>query len=114
MAEETTKTGGSSSSTVFVLIDEPGDVEKFGGPKEIDADKLGEQLRKFSDAIGRALQQCKRLAGDFELNEISLEAKLTAEFGFVLVSKAGVEGAVTLKFSRIPRLQPSTTAKAEG
>jgi hypothetical protein len=108
MAEETTD-ASTSSDTIFVLIDEPGDVEKFGGAKEIDADKLGEQLRRFSDAIGRALQQCKRLSGEFELNEISLEARLTAEFGFVLVSKAGVEGAVTLKFSRIPRPQTAGT-----
>jgi hypothetical protein len=93
----------SASNTVFVLIDEPGDVEKFGGPKQIDADKLGEQLKSFTDGIGRALQQCRRLAGEFELSEITLEAKLTAEFGFVLVSKAGVEGAVTLKFSRAPQ-----------
>jgi len=102
MAKETTDSS-ASSATIFVLIDEPGDVEKFGGPKEIDADKLGEQLRRFSDGIRRALQQCKCLAGEFELSEISLEAKLTAEFGFILVSKAGVEGAVTLKFSRVPR-----------
>jgi hypothetical protein len=113
MAEKTTQ-DLTSSSTVFVLIDEPGDVEKFGGPKQIDADKLGEQLRAFSDAIGRALQQCRRLAGEFELNEISLEAKLTAEFGFVLISKAGVEGAVTLKFSRIPRSLAPITGRAEG
>lgn len=90
----------STPATLYVLIDEPGDVEKFGGPKEIDADKLGEQLQKFSDAISRALQKCKSIAGEYELQEISLEAKLTAEFGFVLVTKAGVEGAVTLKFAK--------------
>jgi hypothetical protein len=90
----------AESRTLFVLMDEPGDVERFAGPKEIDADKLGEQLQKFGDAISRALDKCKRLAGEFELKEISLEAKLTAEFGFMLVSKAGVEGAVTLKFER--------------
>lgn len=90
----------ASSNSVYVLIDEPRDLEQFGGPKEIDADKLGEHLQKFSDAISRALEKCKSLAGQFELKEVSLEAKLTAEFGFVLISKAGVEGAVTLKFER--------------
>jgi hypothetical protein len=98
MAKKRQRPVGNQS--IFVLLDESADVEKFGGPKEIDADKLGEQLQKFGDAISRALDKCKRLAGEFELNEISLEAKLTAEFGFVFVSKAGVEGAVTLKFER--------------
>jgi hypothetical protein len=91
---------GASSDKLFVLIDEPSDVERFGGPKEIDADKLGEHLQQFSHAISRALEKCTSPAGQFELKEVSLEAKLTAEFGFVLVSKAGVEGAVTLKFER--------------
>jgi hypothetical protein len=90
----------TSFSSVYVLIDEPADLEQFGGPKEIDADKLGDHLQKFSGAISRALEKCKNLAGEFELKEVSLEAKLTAEFGFVLVSKAGVEGAVTLKFQK--------------
>jgi hypothetical protein len=90
----------TSFGSVYVLIDEPRDLEQFGGPKEIDADKLGEHLQKFGGAISRALEKCKDLAGEFELKEVSLETKLTAEFGFVLVSKAGVEGAVTLKFQR--------------
>jgi hypothetical protein len=92
----------TSSDTLYVLIDDAADVEKFGGPKEINADKLGEHLLKFSDAISRALEKCKSLAGQFDLKEVSLEAKLTAEFGFVLVSKAAVEEAVTLKFERRP------------
>ena len=90
----------ASDETVYVLVDETGDVSKFGGPKEMDADKLGEQLGKFSGAMSRALEQCKTLAGEFDLTEITLQAKLTTEFGFVLVSKAGVEGAVSLKFTR--------------
>lgn len=90
----------AAPSTLYVLIDEPGDVERFGGPREIDADKLGDHLQKFTEAVSRALEKCKRLAGQYELSEVSLEAKLTAEFGFVLVSKAGVEGAVTLKFAK--------------
>jgi hypothetical protein len=99
-SKKPTKSARSAESrTLFVLVDDE-DLQKFGGPKEIDADKLGEQLQKFGDAISRALDKCKRLAGEFELKEISLEAKLSAEFGFMLVSKAGVEGAVTLKFER--------------
>lgn len=97
---DTSQKETASSNTLYVLIDEPADIEQFGGPKEIDADKLGEHLQKFSSAISHALEKCKSLAGQFELKEVSLEAKLTAEFGFVLVSKAGVEGSVTLKFER--------------
>ena len=88
------------AQAIYVLVDEPGDVAKFGGPKEIDADKLGEHLSRFSGAISRALAQVKTLAGEFQLSEITLEAKLTTEFGFVLLSKAGVEGSVSLKFAR--------------
>jgi hypothetical protein len=89
-----------STQTVYVLMDDAESIAKFGEPKEIDVDRLGKQLQVFSNGIGRALQQCKRLAGDFALDEISLEAKLTAEYGFSLVAKAGVEGTVTLKFAR--------------
>lgn len=88
------------AESVFVLVDEPTDVSRFGGPKEIDADKLGEQFEKFSRGISKALEHCRTVAGEFELAEISLEAKLTTEFGFVLISKAGVEGAINLKFTR--------------
>lgn len=90
----------AGEETVYVLVDDTGDVSRFGGPKEMDADKLGEHLGKFSRAMSRALEQCKTLAGEFDLTEITLEAKLTTEFGFVLVSKAGVEGGVSLKFTR--------------
>jgi hypothetical protein len=99
MADVTEKETTSFSS-VYVLIDEPADVELFSGAKEIDADKLGEHLQNFSGGISRALEKCKSLAGEFELKEVTLEAKLTAEFGFVLVSKAGVQGGITLKFQK--------------
>ena len=92
--------GSVEPNSVYVLIDDANDVAQFGGPSEIDADKLGDHLKRFSDGISQALDHCKTLAGEFDLTEISIEAKLTAEFGFVLVSKAGVEGSVTMKFSR--------------
>jgi hypothetical protein len=65
----------ASFNSVYVLIDEPGNVELFSGAKEIDTDKLGEHLQKFSGAISRALEKCKNLTGEFELKEVSLEAK---------------------------------------
>ena len=34
------------------------------------------------------------MAPDYEITEICIQGKLTAEAGFALVSKAGVEGAV--------------------
>jgi len=95
--ESALDTGG----TIFVLVDDPADVAKYAGPQEIDADQLGAQLQKFSHAISQAVSHCKSIAGEFTLDEITLEAKFTAEFGFVFVSKAGVEGAVALKFSRV-------------
>ena len=87
--------------TIYVLVDDdPVGIARFAGAQEIDADKLGQQLQKFSSAISRALTQVTSLAGEFVLQEIDLEAKFTAEFGFVFVSKAGVEGSVTLHFKR--------------
>jgi hypothetical protein len=90
----------SSERPIFVLLDDAADVAKFGGPQEIDAAQLGAQLQRFSSAVSEAVSHCKSIGEEFDLTEITLQAKLTAEFGFVLVSKAGVEGAVTLKFSR--------------
>lgn len=89
----------TQTETLYVLLDDPEDVEQFGSPKEIDAERLGEQLKKFTSGISRALSSCV-IAGEFPLTEIELKAKLTTEFGFILVSKAGVEGAVTLRFTR--------------
>ena len=41
----------ASFNSVYVLIDEPGDLALFSGAQEIDTDKLGEHLQKFSGAI---------------------------------------------------------------
>jgi hypothetical protein len=90
----------NDEKTIYVLVDDPADVSKFSGVKEIDADQLGQQLQKFSDAVSQAVSHCKKIAGDFQLEEITLEAKFSAEFGFMFVSKAGVEGSVTLRFAR--------------
>jgi hypothetical protein len=89
--------------SIYVLLDEPDSIAEFGGPVQIDADRLGDQLQAFTEAMSRAFSRCHLLAGEFMLTEIELEAKLTAEFGFMFVSKAGVEGAVTLKFARRDR-----------
>ena len=48
-------------ASVFVLIEDSEDVAKFGGPKEIDVDTLGEQLRRFSEGMSRAISRCKSL-----------------------------------------------------
>lgn len=90
-------TGGD---VIWVLLDAPegGDLSRYAGPMQIDAEKLGEHLRSFTSAVSKALEKCKSLAGEFELSEVAIEAKLSAEAGFVLVSKAGVEGTVGFKF----------------
>lgn len=92
--------GDRNGNTIFVLLDDPDDVAAFAGPKEIDVDKLGDQLKRFTEAISKALERCRSVGGQYDLAEIVLEAKLTAEVGFALVSKAGVEGTVSLKFAR--------------
>jgi hypothetical protein len=92
----------TEGDVIWVLLDAPegGDLSRYAGPVQIDAEKLGKHLRSFTSAVSRALEKCKSLAGEFELLEVMIEAKLSAETGFVLVSKAGVEGTVGFKFGR--------------
>lgn len=90
---------------VWVLLDAPAgakdqDLMSYGGPQRIDVAKLGEHLQSFTSAMTEVLKKVKTLAGDFELSEVSLQAKLTAEVGFVLITKAGMEGAIDLKFAK--------------
>ncbi len=56
-------------------------------------------IESFTTDMSTALQSCRRLPGDFELSEVTLEAKLDLEVGFLLVAKGGVGGTVSLKFA---------------
>jgi hypothetical protein len=92
----------AESDVIWVLLDAPegGDLSRYAGPVQIDAEKLGEHFRSFTSAVSKALESCRSLAGEFELSEVAIEAKLSAEVGFALVSKAGVEGVVGFKFEK--------------
>jgi hypothetical protein len=98
-----------NEDVIWVLLDAPegGDLSRYAGPVQIDAEKLGEHLRTFTGAVSKALRSCRTLAGEFELTEVTLEAKLSAEVGFALVSKAGMEGTVSFKFEKEKRSEKS-------
>lgn len=97
-----TKTNDTDKDMIWVLLDAPagGDLSHYAGPLQISVDKLAEHLQAFTAAISKSLGKCKSLAGEFELSEVSIEAQLSAETGFTLVSKAGVEGTIGFKFSK--------------
>src|SRR5690242_10987164 len=62
---------------------------------------LERNLNSLALAIQNLLANLPQV-GQFTLNEVSLEAEITAEAGFALVgtSKLAGKGAVTLKFTR--------------
>jgi len=97
-----TNQSNTEGEVIWVLLDAPedGDLARYAGPVQIDAQKLKQHFQSFTSVIAKALEGCKPRKGDFELSEIAVEAKLTAEAGFALVSKAGVEGTVGFKFER--------------
>ena len=62
-------------------------------------DVLNKNLQSVSEAMLDALAGMKSV-GDFRLEEVSLQAEITAEGGVQLIgtSKIGAKGAITLKF----------------
>ena len=99
------RTKASQTVTIWVLLDGPQDADlaRYAGPLQIDVEKLGEHFETFTKAISKAIEKCSQPLGtksQYELTEIALEAKLSAEVGFTLVSKGGVEGTIGFKFER--------------
>ena len=89
------------SESIWVLTEETGgDLAQYAGLLEIGAEKLKEHMENFSKAISTMVTGAQVMAGEYELGEITLKVSLSAEKGFVLVSKAGVEGALELKFMK--------------
>jgi hypothetical protein len=90
---------------IWILMDadDSGDLAEYSGPVKIDAKKLGEHLEKFTSSMSKALDKCKSIDKEYELSEVTIDVKLSAEAGFVLVSKAGVEGTIGLKFIKNKR-----------
>lgn len=67
--------------------------------KLIPVEALKKNLQSVSEAMLEALAGMKSV-GDFRLEEVSLQAEITAEGGVQLIgsSKIGAKGAITLKF----------------
>jgi len=86
---------------IFVITEDSGaGIQKFAADKSIPVEKLREHLRAFTGALSSALDSIQSVAGDFQLSEVQVTATLSAEAGFVWVTKAGVEGGITLTFKR--------------
>lgn len=94
----------AQTDTIWILVDAPegGDLAQYAGPLQIDVEKLGEHFASFTTAISKALAKCKPFGdGEYGLTEITFQAKLSAEVGFTLVGKGGIEGAVGFKFVKV-------------
>jgi hypothetical protein len=88
-------------AAIFVVTEESGaGIQKYAADKSIPVEKLREHLRNFTGALSAALDSVQSLAGEFQLSEVQVTATLSAEAGFVWVTKVGVEGGVTLTFTR--------------
>ena len=95
----------TQTDVIWVLVDAPqdSDLAQYAGPVQIDVERLGEHFETFTKAISKVIEKCSQPLGprnQFELTEIALEAKLSAEVGLTLVSKGGVEGTFGFKFER--------------
>ncbi len=69
--------------------------------KNIDVEKLGASMESLSANLGKLLQNIKKTDG-FSLKEAKVQLTISAEGGIVLIGKAGVKGAITLKFAVDP------------
>jgi hypothetical protein len=90
---------------IWVLVDDPegaaeGEVTPFRSRKRYSAADLGDKLQEFTATLGQTLAKIQRIGGGFELDEVSTDVRLSAEFGFELIAKAGIEGGLTLTFRR--------------
>jgi hypothetical protein len=86
---------------IFILAESPdAGIQKLADAKEISVEKLREHLQSFTAAISSALGSVQTLAGEFQLDEVEVHATLSAEAGFVWITKAGLEGGISLKFTR--------------
>jgi hypothetical protein len=90
---------------LWVLVDdeEPqAELERFWGRKRYSAAALGDRLQEFTSTLSDALSKIQKVGAGFELHEVSVDVRLSAEVGFELIAKAGVEGGITLTFQRVP------------
>jgi hypothetical protein len=71
-------------------------------PKEVDAEKIQKSLRELVEQLSGIMKENKIKMGSLHLSELEVNVEITAEGGVALVgvAKAGIKGAITLKFSR--------------
>lgn len=67
--------------------------------KEVDSDKIRQSLSQLAEELSTIFNEIKQV-GAFRLKEIHIQVDVTAEGGIALVgtAKAGVKGAIALKF----------------
>ncbi len=93
----------SDQQIIRFIIDDTGSEDEFtryGGTVEIDAEKLQQQLAVINSAMAKALEKTESPKKGMELDEITVEVGIDAEFNFAIVAKAGIKGAFTLKYKR--------------
>ncbi len=91
----------SDQPIIRFLVGEGNDeYTKFGGTLEIDAVKLHKQLADLNIAMSMALENIEPPKKGLELDEITVEVGIDAEFNLALVAKAGIKGAFTLTYKR--------------
>jgi len=72
----------------------------IGGVREIEVGKLRESFSHLAQQISKILQDI-RTVGAYRLKEVEIDVEVSSEGGVHLVGslKAGVKGAIKLKFS---------------
>ena len=71
--------------------------------KQIEVGRLRDSFGKLSEQVSAILQAVRKV-GEFQLREVTLQVEISSEGGVQLVGsvKAGVKGAITLKFAAEP------------
>jgi hypothetical protein len=103
-ASNKNRDGELAPGEIWILVDEDkpdAELARFGNRKRYSADALGDRLQEFTSTLSQALSKIQKVAADFELSEVSVDARLSAEVGFELIAKAGVGGGITLTFKRV-------------
>ncbi len=94
------------SDTIWVLTDASsvhGATQTLlpAAPLAVDVEKLGEQLQEFVIAFSKSLDKLQDVSvNGYYLSQVSVDVKLTATLGVVLIGQAGLTGGITLTFAR--------------
>lgn len=70
--------------------------------KEVEIEKIRLSLSELVEQFSGVMKEDRLKMGSLHLSELEVNVEITAEGGVALVgtAKAGVKGAITLKFSR--------------